>query len=133
MYLVISGFRVEDNRSRATSMAISCMCESKPMPSRFCFKMYPDLSFLKFAIPSVQLSDVVTKHCCTWACRDQVDVPEGSGVAKVRVNVKHDIHGMFNVQSAEMMKEVVKVRFTLKLAWNLAISMYRILRKCWQG
>lgn len=36
-------------------------------------------------------------------------MPEGSGVAKVRVNVKHDIHGMFNVQSAEMMKEVVKV------------------------
>lgn len=40
----------------------------------------------------------------------QVDVPEGSGVAKVRVNVKHDIHGVFNVQSAEMMKEVIKVR-----------------------
>lgn len=39
----------------------------------------------------------------------QVDVPEGSGVAKVRVNVKHDVHGMFSVQSAELMKEVVKV------------------------
>lgn len=36
-------------------------------------------------------------------------MPEGSGTAKVRVNVKHDLHGMFNVQSAEMMKEVIKV------------------------
>lgn len=38
----------------------------------------------------------------------KVDVPQGEGVSKVRVNVKHDIHGMFHVQSAEMMKEVVK-------------------------
>ena len=37
-------------------------------------------------------------------------MPKGEGVSKVRVNVKHDIHGMFHVQSAEMMKEVVKVR-----------------------
>ena len=37
-------------------------------------------------------------------------MPQGEGVSKVRVNVKHDIHGMFHVQSAEMMKEVVKVR-----------------------
>lgn len=43
----------------------------------------------------------------------QVDVPEGAGMSKIRVNVKHDIHGMFHVQSAEMMQEVVKapVRF----------------------
>ena len=40
----------------------------------------------------------------------KVDVPPGAGVSKVRVNVKHDIHGMFHVQSAEMMKQVVKVR-----------------------
>lgn len=38
----------------------------------------------------------------------QVEVPEGAGMSKVRVNVKHDIHGMFNVQSAEMMQEIVK-------------------------
>ena len=34
----------------------------------------------------------------------KVNVPQGEGVSKVRVNVKHDIHGMFHVQSAEMMK-----------------------------
>ncbi|CAM9772641.1 unnamed protein product [Scytosiphon promiscuus] len=38
----------------------------------------------------------------------KVEVPEGAGLSKIRVNVKHDIHGMFNVQSAEMMQEVVK-------------------------
>eukprot|EP00752_Nemacystus_decipiens_P011694 g10378.t1 len=38
----------------------------------------------------------------------KVEVPEGAGLSKVRVNVKHDIHGMFHVQSAEMMQEVVK-------------------------
>lgn len=39
-------------------------------------------------------------------------MPEGSGTAKVRVNVKHDLHGMFSVQSAEMMKEVMKVKYS---------------------
>ncbi|CAM9352873.1 unnamed protein product [Pylaiella littoralis] len=38
----------------------------------------------------------------------KVDVPEDAGMSKIRVNVKHDIHGMFHVQSAEMMQEVVK-------------------------
>lgn len=39
-------------------------------------------------------------------------------MSKVRVNVKHDIHGMFHVQSAEMMQEVVKapVSYVLVLA-----------------
>lgn len=45
-----------------------------------------------------------------FICWLKVDVPQGEGVSKVRVNVKHDIHGMFHVQSAEMMKEVVKVK-----------------------
>lgn len=35
-------------------------------------------------------------------------MPEGAGMSKIRVNVKHDIHGMFQVQSADMMQEVVK-------------------------
>ncbi|CAB1106414.1 HSP70 [Ectocarpus sp. CCAP 1310/34] len=38
----------------------------------------------------------------------KVDLPEGAGMSKIRVNVKHDIHGMFQVQSADMMQEVVK-------------------------
>ncbi|CAM9137702.1 unnamed protein product, partial [Sphacelaria rigidula] len=50
----------------------------------------------------------VWMHTTTWHVVIGVDVPEGAGLSKVRVNVKHDIHGMFNVQSAEMMKEVVK-------------------------
>lgn len=47
----------------------------------------------------------------SWACccDVQVVVPEGSGSSKVRVNVKHDLHGMLTVQTAEMMKEVIKV------------------------
>ena len=57
-------------------------------------------------------------------------MPEGSGVSKVRVNVKHDIHGVFSVQSAEMMKEVVKVHTSVIIGYGIAELLYVVYLLC---
>lgn len=63
-------------------------------------------------------------------CRgEQVDVPDGSGQSKIRVNVKHDIHGMFSVQSAEMMKEKVRISLNACVGWLSAF----IFHGAWGG
>lgn len=63
---------------------------------------------------------------------EQVDLPDGAGQSKIRVNVKHDLHGMFSVQSAEMMKEKVRayprmhaLAFCARLSWSLEVGKGR--------
>ncbi|CAM9320236.1 unnamed protein product [Ascophyllum nodosum] len=97
----------DDDVSRAAagnSLRIFSKGDETPKVRRMNFNMDKPFTLTATYDADAELPTGYTPKIGTF----KVDVPEGSGVSKVRVNVKHDIHGVFSVQSAEMMKEVVK-------------------------